>query len=140
MIFEALEVGIYGANCYIAGSEETKEAAIIDPGSEFDKIDKKINDLGLTPKIVILTHYHGDHIAAVQEFIDKYGTKVYIHKGDAEALNDSSMNFSKTMFGKGVSIKADVELKDGDEITLGELKFEIIHTPGHTKGDVSIKV
>ena len=103
-------------------------------------IEKKINDLGLTPKIVILTHYHGDHIAAVQEFIDKYGTKVYIHKGDAEALNDSSMNFSKTMFGKGVSIKADVELKDGDEITLGELKFEIIHTPGHTKGGICIKV
>ncbi len=140
MIFEALEVGIYGANCYIAGSEETHEAAIIDPGAEFNKIDKKINALGLTPKIVILTHCHGDHIGAVEEFIDKYGTKVYIHTEDAEALNNGSMNFSKSMFGKGISIKADVELEDGDVITLGELKFEIIHTPGHTRGGICIKV
>ena len=140
MIFEALEAGIYGANCYIAGSEETKEAAVIDPGGDFEKIDAKINALGLTPKMVILTHYHGDHIGAVQEFIDKYGTKVYIHEEDAKALNDSSMNFSKSMFGKGISIEADVKLKDGDIITLCELKFEIIHTPGHTKGGICIKV
>ncbi|HAS91260.1 MAG TPA: MBL fold metallo-hydrolase [Clostridiales bacterium] len=140
MIFETLEVGIYGANCYIAGSEKTKEAAIIDPGADFNKIDKKLNELGLIPKIIILTHYHGDHIGAVKEFTDKYNLKIYIHKEDAEALNNSNMNLTKTMFGKGVSIKADVELKDGDEIDLGELKFKIIHTPGHTKGGICIKV
>lgn len=140
MIFETLEVGIYGANCYIAGSEKTKEAAIIDPGADFNKIDKKLNELGLIPKIIILTHYHGDHIGAVKEFSDKYNLKTYIHKEDAEALNNSNMNLTKTMFGKGVSIKADVELKDGDEIDLGELKFKIIHTPGHTNGGICIKV
>ncbi|MDD4089456.1 MAG: MBL fold metallo-hydrolase [Tissierellia bacterium] len=140
MIFEALEVGIYGANCYIAGSEKTKEAAIIDPGADFNKIDKKLNELGLIPKIIILTHYHGDHIGAVKEFTDKYNLKTYIHKEDAESLNNSNMNLTKTMFGKGVSIKADVELKDGDQIDLGELKFQIIHTPGHTKGGICIKV
>ncbi len=140
MIFKALEVGIYGANCYIVGSEETKEAAIIDPGGDFNKIDNKLNELGLTPKMIILTHYHGDHIGAVKEFIDKYDLKVYIHKEDSEALNNSSINLTKTMFGKGVSIKADVELEDGDQIDLGELKFKIIHTPGHTKGGICIKV
>lgn len=140
MIFEALEVGIYGANCYIVGSEETHEAAIIDPGAEFNKIDNKLSELGLTAKLIILTHYHGDHIGAVEDFINKYKTKVYIHKEDAEALNNSSMNLSKTMFGKDISIKADVELEDKDEISLGELKFEIIHTPGHTKGGICIKV
>ena len=140
MIFELLTVGMYGANCYIVGSEQTNEAAIIDPGAEFNKIENKIKSLGLTPKIVILTHYHGDHIGAVEEFVEKYATKVYIHKEDAEALKDSAMNLSKTMFGKDMSIKADVELEDGDEIKLGELTFEIIHTPGHTKGGICIKV
>jgi glyoxylase-like metal-dependent hydrolase (beta-lactamase superfamily II) len=76
----------------------------------------------------------------VKEFTDKYGLKVYIHKEDAEALNNSSMNFTKSMFGKNILIKADVELEDGDVIYLGELKFEIIHTPGHTKGGICIKV
>lgn len=140
MIFEALEVGIYCANCYIVGSEETKEAAIIDPGADFNRIEGKLHELGLTPKIIILTHHHGDHIGAVKEFTDKYGLKVYIHKEDAEALNNSSMNFTKSMFGKNILIKADVELEDGDVIYLGELKFEIIHTPGHTKGGICIKV
>ena len=140
MIFEAMAVGIYGANCYIVGSEETKEAAIIDPGAEFNRIEKKLNDLGLKAKIIILTHCHGDHIGAVEEFVEKYGTKVYIHKDDASSLSDGKMNFSKSMFGKDMPIKADVILNDGDEINLGELKFEIIHTPGHTKGGISIKV
>lgn len=140
MIFEALVVGMYGANCYIVGSEETKEAAVIDPGAEFNKIDSKLKDLGLKPTMVILTHYHGDHIGAVQEFIDKYDTKIYIHKEDAKSLNDSSMNLTKSMFGKDIEVKADVELSDGDEINLGDLKFEIIHTPGHTKGGICIKV
>ncbi len=140
MIFEALEVGIYGANCYIAGSEESGEAAIIDPGADFNKIDSKLNELGLKPKMIILTHYHGDHIGAVKDFVDKYGLKVYIHKEDAEALKDPAMNFTKSMFGKGLSLKADVELLDGDEISLSELKFEIIHTPGHTRGGICIKV
>lgn len=140
MIFEALVVGMYGANCYIVGNEETKEAAVIDPGAEFNKIDSKLKDLGLKPTMVILTHYHGDHIGAVQEFIDKYDTKIYIHKEDAKSLNDSSMNLTKSMFGKDIEVKADVELSDGDEINLGDLKFEIIHTPGHTKGGICIKV
>lgn len=140
MIFEVLEVGTYCANCYIVGSEETKEAAIIDPGADFNKIDSKLNELGLTPKIIILTHYHGDHIGAVKDFTDKYNIKVYIHKEDAEALNNSSKNFTKSMFGKDILIKPDVLLKDGDEINLSELKFEIIHTPGHSKGGICIKV
>ncbi|HHZ03185.1 MAG TPA: MBL fold metallo-hydrolase [Tissierellia bacterium] len=140
MIFETVTVGMYGANCYIVGSEETKEAAIIDPGAEFNRIDKKIKSMGLTPQIIILTHYHGDHIGAVEDFVEKYGTKVYIHEEDAEALGNSAMNFTKSMFGKDMSIKADVKLKDGDKINLGELTFEIIHTPGHTKGGICIKV
>jgi glyoxylase-like metal-dependent hydrolase (beta-lactamase superfamily II) len=140
MIFEALEVGIYGANCYIAASKETKEAAIIDPGADFNKIDNKLNELEIRPKMIILTHCHGDHIGAVKELRDKYNLKVYIHEEDAEALNDSSMNFTKSMFGKDISIKADLMLKHGDKISLGNLKFDIIHTPGHTKGGICIKV
>lgn len=128
MIFETMAVGVYCANCYIIGSDSTKEAAIIDPGAEFERIDKKVNKLGLTPKIVILTHTHEDHIGAVKDFVDKYNVKVYVHKEDAAALID------------GTAVKPDVELKDGDVINLGDLKFEIIHTPGHTKGGICIKV
>lgn len=140
MIFEAMTVGSYYSNCYIVGSESSKEAAVIDPGADFNKIDNKINELGVIPKIIILTHAHGDHIGAVEELVEKYGVKVYIHEEDAQSLKDSNKNFSKVLFGKNISINPDVILKDGDEILLGDLKFEIIHTPGHTKGGICIKV
>lgn len=140
MIFEAMTVGSYYSNCYIVGSESSKEAAVIDPGADFNKIDNKINELGVIPKIIILTHAHGDHIGAVEELVEKYGVKVYIHEEDAQSLADSNKNFSKVLFGKNISINPDVILKDGDEIQLGDLKFEIIHTPGHTKGGICIKV
>jgi len=140
MIFEAMTVGSYYSNCYIVGSEETKEAAIIDPGAEFKKIDNKIIELGVKPKMIILTHAHGDHIGAVEELVEKYGVKVYIHEDDAQALIDSQSNLSKILFGKNISINPDGMLKDGDELQLSDLKFEIIHTPGHTKGGICIKV
>lgn len=140
MIFDTLAVGSYLANCYIVGSETTKEAAIIDPGAEFDRIDKKIIELGVTPKIIILTHAHGDHIGAVGNLVNKYNVKVYIHEDDSDGLIDSKINFSKILFGKNFGIKPDFKLKDGDKISMGDLDFEIIHTPGHTKGGICIKV
>lgn len=140
MIFEAMAVGSYYSNCYIIGSDTTKEAAIIDPGADYDKINNKIKELGLVPKIIILTHAHGDHIGAVNDFVENYRTTVYIHKGDVEMLKDGNKNFSKVLTGKGICINPDVELEDKDEIKLGDLNFEIIHTPGHTKGGICIKV
>lgn len=140
MIFEAMTVGSFLSNCYIVGAETTKEAAIIDPGADFVRIENEIKELGLTPKIIILTHAHGDHIGAVKDFVEKYGTKVYIHREDAEMLKDGNKNFSKILTGKSMSIIPDVELEDKDEIKLGDLNFEIIHTPGHTRGGICIKV
>ncbi len=140
MIFEAMTVGSYLSNCYIVGSDETKEAAIIDPGAQFEKIDNKLKELGLIPKIIILTHAHGDHIGAVKNLVEMYGTKVYIHEEDKEMLKDPEKNFSKGITGKSISITPDVELKDGDVIELGGMKLEIIHTPGHTRGGICIKV
>ncbi len=140
MIFQGFAVGSYYSNCYIVGSEKTREAAIIDPGADFNKIDSVIKELNVTPKMIILTHYHGDHIGAVLDIVEQYNTKVYIHKDDAEVLKDSSINFSKQIIGRSLSINPDVLLNDGDVLELGELKLEIIHTPGHTKGGICIKV
>lgn len=140
MIFQAMEVGSYLSNCYIVGSNATKEAAIIDPGGSFDRIEKVLNELNLIPKIIILTHGHGDHIAAVNDFVEKYQTLVYVHKDEAEMLMDANLNLSRYVTGKNISITPDVLLNDGDIVNLGDLNFEIIHTPGHTKGGICIKI
>jgi glyoxylase-like metal-dependent hydrolase (beta-lactamase superfamily II) len=140
MIFEAMTVGSFLSNCYIVGTDTTRDAAIIDPGADFNRIVNKVVELNLNPKIILLTHAHGDHIGAVNELVDKYNTLVYIHKDDAEMLKDSNANFSKMIIGKSISIAPDKELNDGDIIKLGDLDLEIIHTPGHTKGGICIKV
>lgn len=140
MILETMAVGSYMSNCYIIGSDFSKEAVIIDPGAEFKRIDTKIVENGLIPKMIILTHAHGDHIGAVLEFKDKYHVPVYIHEDDAKALVDSNINLSKVLFRKDVIINPDVKLHDGDKINLSDLEFEIIHTPGHTPGGISIKI
>lgn len=140
MIFEAMTVGSFLSNCYIVGSDTTRDAAIIDPGADFNRIVNKVVELNLNPKIILLTHAHGDHIGAVNELVDKYNTLVYIHKDDVEMLKESNANFSKMIIGKSISIAPDKELNDGDIIKLGDLDLEIIHTPGHTKGGICIKV
>lgn len=140
MILERLEVTSFLMNCYIIGCEKTRACAIIDPGGSFSVIDEKIIDLGLEPKMVLLTHGHSDHIGAVKELKDKYNIPVFIHELDAEFIKNPELNHSYDLFRKIISIDYDNLLKDGQIIELGELKIEVIHTPGHTPGGVCFKV
>lgn len=128
------------SNCYIIGCEETKEAAIVDPGADYDKIEAEIDKLGLTPKFVILTHAHGDHIGALEEVIKNYKTLVFIHEKEADMLRNASQNLSTVIFRKEISVEPNRLLNEGDIIKLGNMDLEIIHTPGHTPGGISIKV
>ncbi len=100
MIFERLEVTSFLMNCYIIGCEKTRACAIIDPGGSFSVIDEKIIDLGLEPKMILLTHGHSDHIGAVKELKDKYNIPVYIHELDAEFIKNPELNHSYDLFRK----------------------------------------
>lgn len=140
MILEKITVGSYMSNCYIVGCEETKEAAVIDPGADFKKIDETIEELNVKIKFVILTHAHGDHIGALNEVIKKYNVPVYVHEDEVDMLQDANKNLSRMMFRKEIKVEPQKLLKDGEIIELGNLEMEIIHTPGHTKGSISIKV
>ena len=93
---------------------------------------------GLNLKGILLTHGHFDHILRAQELREATGAPLYIHELDAEMLNDADKNAYHTFTGKYFVIKktADVLLHDADEITLGDEKIKVIHTPGHTKGSV----
>ena len=140
MIFKVLPVGPMGANCYIIGCEETKKAAIVDPGGDTPKIIREVEALGLTPEAIVLTHGHIDHIFSVDEVRDKTKAKVYIHEDDAEMLTDSKKNLSFFM-GQQVGFRAaDETLVDNEELPLGNLTLKIIHTPGHTPGGICIQV
>lgn len=140
MYLKKLQLGVYGANCYIVGCEETREAIAIDIGGEPEEVEKMVSEDGLVLKKILLTHGHGDHIAGVNQVRSAYSAKVYIHRDDAELLDDPEKNLSVMMPIAPVKI-ADYELvEDGETISFGNHQIEVIHTPGHTRGCVCFKV
>jgi hydroxyacylglutathione hydrolase len=138
LIIKRLVVGSLSANCYVVGSEATREGLVIDPGGNAEDIFKAIADAGLDIKIIVLTHGHSDHIAALYDIQDRTGAEVAIHSDDADFLQGRGA-FS-TMF--GISYKTpeppDRLLDDGDKINIGGLPFTVVHTPGHTPGSICL--
>lgn len=138
MIIKRLVVGPLSANCYIVGSEATGEGLVIDPGGNPGGILKTISDSGLAIKMIVLTHGHSDHIAALCDIQDRTGAEVAIHTADAQFLNGRGS--LSTMF--GISYKTpdppDRLLDEGDIIDIGGLHFSVLHTPGHTPGSICL--
>lgn len=140
MIFEGMAVGGMGSNCYLIGCEQTKEAAVVDPGAEGQRILSRLEKHGLKCTKVILTHGHVDHIGALEDVLNATGAEVLIHEADAGMLTSPAKNLS-TYMGTLLEFKdADRLLKDGDTIEVGTITLEVMHTPGHTPGGICLKV
>lgn len=141
MILKRIKIDIPavgGTNCYIVQDEETKETMVIDPGGDVDKIVEMLNTIHAKVKYILLTHCHGDHIAGVNELKQRVGGKILIHRLDEEGLRDPNVNLAEYVGLGRVIVQEDARLDDGDLIHVGNLEFKILHTPGHTKGGISI--
>ena len=125
-------------NCYIVLDEKTKEAMIVDPAGEADKIIEMLTILEAKIKYIYLTHCHADHIGAVSELKNKYGGKILIERHDSEGLNNRDINLAEYIGISRIELDADSRVDGGDTIHVGNLEFEVIHTPGHTKGSSSL--
>jgi len=141
VILKKLVVGPFAANCYIVGSELTKEGVIIDPGDEARQILKKVKDLQLDIKVIVLTHGHIDHIGGVKEVKEATGAEVAIHTDDAKSVSGQEGRLI-SMLVSGLSYPApsspDRLLNGGDSIDIGDLNFLVLHTPGHTPGGICL--
>lgn len=134
MQVEHLAVGPVQTNCYLAINKETKEAIIIDPGDDADRIGMRLMQLEAKPVAILLTHGHFDHAGAAKTLAAQYDILVYAHEKEAETLEDSRMNLSGPLAGGATTYHVDVFLKDEQELTLAGLHIRVLFTPGHTPG------
>jgi len=133
---QTVVVGPFAVNCYLLWNEATREGVIIDPGAEVDAIKTEMDQINMTPRAILLTHGHGDHIAAVRELVEEYSLPLYIGAGEETLLADSHANVS-AYFDQPVSAPPpDHLLKDGDTIRPAGIRLAVLSTPGHTAAGV----
>ena len=140
MIFERVTAGIYATNCYIIGCENTGDGVIIDPGGDSEQIMRAAAENGLNIKYIILTHGHFDHTGALKDVKEQTKAPVAIHPKDAYMLQNPHQSMAAQAGQGGGAENADIMLEDGDILDVGDLAMEIMHTPGHTAGGISIKI
>ncbi|MEK7698292.1 MAG: MBL fold metallo-hydrolase, partial [Nitrospirota bacterium] len=134
MIIKKLVVGPLEENSYIAADEKTKQALVIDPGDEPDRIIELIKNNAFEVKAIICTHAHFDHIGAVGDVKKATGAKVLIHEGDMELYRSAKDQAAFWGYDLDDIPEPDGFLNEGDEVRIGNLTFKVLHTPGHSPG------
>ena len=136
MIFKTVHVGITQTNCYIVGCEEKREGVIIDPGGNSSRILKALEESGLGVRYVLNTHCHFDHMEANADIVAATGAPLALHPAELPLLRAKG---GANLFGVPgkESPLPDVELEDGQVLKVGTLRFQVLHTPGHSPGGVT---
>jgi glyoxylase-like metal-dependent hydrolase (beta-lactamase superfamily II) len=136
-VIRQIPIGPLQVLTYLVACPQTKEAVIIDPAGEAEKISALIHEEGVQVKFILNTHGHADHVLANQKLKQMLAVPTCMHESDDHffSLNDVQEASSKE-FGLPTSDPVDIQLKDGDIIEVGTLKVNVIHTPGHTPGSV----
>lgn len=121
-------------NCYLITDKATSKSALVDCTDASEKMLEFIGDADL--EYILLTHGHFDHIGGVRQVKEKYGAKVVISKDDAPMLSSGKLSLAAFCGAFHNNAEADITVDEGDVISLGETKINVLATPGHTKGGV----
>ena len=123
-----MELGLYQTNCYIVNKAGYAKCIVIDPGYEAHKICDQLDDLGLEPEAILLTHGHFDHVGAVRDLAATYGCRVYLRA--EETTMPPQMTAGALYFTDEYPAQGQLEV--------AELQVRVMHTPGHTPGSVCL--
>jgi glyoxylase-like metal-dependent hydrolase (beta-lactamase superfamily II) len=138
MIIKKLIVGPLENNCFIIADENSRECLVIDPGDEPDRILDSINENNFQLKYIICTHAHFDHIAAVSDIKEETKAKIVLHRDDLEIYKSTKDQAVAWGFELESQPEPDMFVSEGDMIEIGDLRFDILHTPGHSPGGICL--
>ena len=138
MIHEILPVGMLQCNCSIFGDEQSGEAVVIDPGDEIGRIQEVLTKHRLRVKAIVITHAHIDHSGGAEKLKAATGAPVYMNANDQELYDRLDMQAG--WLGMPTPLKTDIDVlaREGDSLKLGGAEFQILETPGHTQGSISV--
>jgi glyoxylase-like metal-dependent hydrolase (beta-lactamase superfamily II) len=140
MIHEILPVGMLQCNCSILGDEQTREAIVVDPGDEIERILVTLAKHRLKVKAIVITHAHIDHIAGAQKLKALTHAPVYLNPDDDELAGALDVQARWLGVPTPQRVEVDTPAADGVTLTLNQRDIEIHHTPGHTQGSVSLYI
>jgi hydroxyacylglutathione hydrolase len=138
MIHVILPVGLLQCNCSIFGDEQTREAIVVDPGAEIEKITGVLERHQLKVKAIVITHGHIDHVAGAAKLRALTGAPIYMNERDFEQLDGLAMQAAWLGIEPPQRPEIDTQAVDGTALRLGDSDFEVILTPGHTQGSLCI--
>lgn len=140
MLRETFEAGALACNCSVLACENTRQAVVIDPGGEVDRIAEIVAAHELEVVAIIHTHAHLDHIFCTRDVKEQHGGDICLHRDDLPLYNGLAMQAA--MFGWAARETLPVErfVEHGDVIEFGDHRAEVLHTPGHTPGSVCFRL
>lgn len=138
MVIHKLTLGIFGVNNFLIHSTDSPKAILIDACEDSQSILNKISELHLELIYLINTHGHGDHIAGNADIIRKTGAQLMIHPLDEPYMTDPQLNLSTWLGTELKSPPPDRWLNEGDLVELDDIQLRVLHTPGHTPGNITL--
>lgn len=138
MQIETLVVGQLQVNCFIVACDKTREALVVDPGDEAERILQRLLAHGLQLKLIVNTHGHFDHIGGNRLLVEQTGADLLIHQADLPVLRRAREHAA--LYGMSVTPSPEPArlLAGGEILAVGELRLQVLHTPGHSPGGICL--
>ena len=140
LIHEVIPVGMLQCNCSILGDPETREAIVVDPGDEVERILEILRARQLNVRAIVSTHTHIDHVGGLARLHAATKAPVLIHEADLELYRHLDMQAQFLGMRTPESMRIQDFVKEGDSVRWGGYAARVIHTPGHTPGSISLLV
>lgn len=138
-IFDHQVVGPLGCNCFVVGDAVTRRAIVIDPGGDANRIAAGLKEKALVVTAIVATHAHFDHLVAAEALRELTGAPFYMHDADKPLLDwyeESGRMFLGIELGPPPAV--DTSATEGDVLAAGDVRLEVVHTPGHSPGSISL--